>query len=476
MTRTLALLLGCTTIAACTVGPRDLDAHIALPAATTPAPIAPDSGPGQVFSGSSASPAAWWTAFGSPQLDVLVTEALRHNNDIATADASLRQAAELARAAGGALLPQADASYQAERTRVSDAISPVIANQNQQLYTLHTAQVNVSYTLDAFGGTHARLRSARAQAAVQRSRLNAARTSVVSNLVQAVIQRAALADQLDAARTAVTVNRDILNRLQLRQKLGAVGAADVVTQQTALAAAEGALPALVRQEAHQRVVIAALLGRVAGDALPDLPTLAQLTLPTQLPSVLPSDLVAQRPDVQAARAQLEGAGADVQTAIAARLPSITLSANAGGSAQRFGDMFKGGNPFWTLIGGIAQPLFHAGQLRHQQRAAEAALDGAKAGYRTAVLTAFGDVSDALTGLSTDAVALDAATRAADASNQALIFARRRLALGDIDTLTLLNASAADADARAQLVQARAARLTDTVALFAAVGGRISPPQ
>ena len=294
--------------------------------------------------------------------------------------------------------------------------------------------------------------------------------------MQAVIQRAALADQLNAAQTAVTVNRDILNRLQLRQKLGAVGAADVVTQQTALAAAEGALPALVRQEAHQRVVIAALLGRAAGDPLPDLPTLAQLTLPTQLPAVLPSDLVAQRPDVQAARAQLEGAGADVQTAIAARLPSITLSANAGGAAQRFGDMFKNGNPFWTLIGGITQPLFHAGQLRHQQRAAEAALDGAKASYRTAVLTAFGEVSDALTGLSTDAVALDAAARAATASNQALTFARRRLALGDIDTLTLLNASAADAEARAQLVQARAARLTDTVALFAAVGGRISPLQ
>ncbi|MFK3889227.1 efflux transporter outer membrane subunit [Sphingomonas sp. NPDC079357] len=475
MTRTLALLLGCTAMAACSVGPRDLDPHIALPAATTPAPITPESAPSQVFSGASASPAAWWTAFASPQLDILVTEALRHNNDIATADASLRQAAEQARAAGGALLPQADVSYQAERTRVSDAISPVIANQNQQLYTLHTAQVNVSYTLDAFGGTRSRVRSARAQAAVQRSRLDAARTTVISNLVQSVIQRAALADQLDAARTAVAVNRDILNRLQLRQKLGAVGAADVVTQQTALAAAEGALPALVRQEAHQRVVIAALLGRAAGDPLPDLPTLAQLSLPTQLPAVLPSDLVAQRPDVQAARAQLEGAGADVQTAIAARLPSITLSANAGGSAQRFGDMFKDGNPFWTLIGGITQPLFHAGQLRHQQRAAEAALDGAKAGYRTAVLTAFGDVSDALTGLSTDAVALDAATRAADASNQALAFARRRLALGDIDTLTLLNASAADAQARAQLVQARAARLTDTVALYAAVGGRIAAP-
>ncbi len=207
-------------------------------------------------------------------------------------------------------------------------------------------------------------------------------------------------------------------------------------------------------------------------ALPPLPALAALTLPAQLPAVLPSDLVARRPDIRAAQAQLEGAGADVQTAIAARLPSITLAANAGGSAQRFGDMFRTGNPFWTLIGGITQPIFHAGALRRQQRAAEAVLEGSKAQYRSVVLQAFGDVADALTGLATDAAALDAATRAADASNRALTFIRRQLALGNVGTLALLNATAADAQARAQLVQARAARLSDTVALFQATGGPI----
>jgi outer membrane protein TolC len=189
MIRSLALLLSCSAIAACTVGPRDLDPHAALPAAATPAPITPASAPGQAFVPATAAPATWWTAFASPQLDALVDEALRRNNDIATADAALRQAGEQARAAGGALLPQVDASYQAERTRVSDAISPVIANQNQQLYTLHTAQVNVSYTLDAFGGARGRVRSARAAAEVQRFRRDAARTTVVANLVQAVVQR-----------------------------------------------------------------------------------------------------------------------------------------------------------------------------------------------------------------------------------------------------------------------------------------------
>lgn len=470
MMRVAILILAATT-AACTVGPRDLDAHAALPPAPVAETIAPVSGAAQIVA-AAAVRADWWRAFGNTELDTLVDAALAHATDIAVADAALRQAGEQGAAVAGTALPQVDASYQAQRVRVSNALSPAVSDQNQQLYTLHTAQVSVSYALDLFGGTRSRIRSARAAADVSRHRFAAARATVVANLVQAVIQRASLADQIAAARTSVAVNRDILASLVKRQQAGAIGTADLAVQQTALATAEGALPALVRAEAHQRVLIGTLIGQAAGSALPPLPVLSALALPRDLPLVLPSDLVARRPDVLAARAQLEGAGADVGTAIAARLPSIQLSADAGGAAERFGDMFKSGNPFWALVGGITQPIFHAGALRHQQRAAEAALDGAKAQYRAAVLQAFGDVADALSGLRTDADALDAATRATDASGRALGFVRRQLELGDVGTLALLNATAADAQARAQAVQARAARLADTVALFQAAGGRI----
>lgn len=465
----LALLAG--SVSACTVGPRDLDPHVALPPPVKPQSFAPRAGEAQVAqTGTVASD--WWRAFGSPDLDALVDEALRHATDIAVADAALRQARELAGAAGGAALPQVDASYQAQRTRVSKALAPAVTDATQYLYSLHTAQVTVSYSPDVFGGTHAKIRSARAAADVARHRLEAARATVAANLVQAVIQRASLADQIDAARASLAVNRDILQNQRRRQQLGAVGEADVATQQTALATAEAALPALVRAEAHQRVVIGTLLGRAAGGDLPTLPALSAISLPHDVPLALPSDLVARRPDVRAARAQLEGAGADVGVAIAARLPNLQLSASAGGEAQHLFDLFQSGNPFWALLGGVTQPIFHGGALRHQQRAAEAALDGAKAQYRAAVLQAFGDVSDALSGLRTDADALDAAARASDASGRALGFVRRQLALGDVGTLALLNATAADAQARAQLIQARAARLADTVALYQAVGGGV----
>jgi NodT family efflux transporter outer membrane factor (OMF) lipoprotein len=462
-------------LAACTVGPRPTPPAIALPPAAAPQVIAPAAGQAQRLV-AGAAPAEWWRSFGSARMDALVTRALAANTDLAVADATLRQARAQARVAGAAGLPQVDASYQAERAKISNALSSPLADTNDNLYTLHTAQVSASYPLDMFGAQRSRIRSARAAAEVAADRLVAARTTVVANLVLACIQHASLLAQVAAAQATIGADRNLVVLLQRRQQLGDIGAADVAAQQTTLAAAEAALPPLERQAQHQAALIAVLTGSAPGGAdapaAADLPTFAEIILPATLPLVLPGDVAAARPDVRAARAQLAGAAADVGTAIAARLPTITLSGAYGGSATRFQDMFAPGNPFYTLIGGVTQPIFHAGALKAQQRAAEAAFDGAKAQYRAAVLQAFTDIDDALTGLRTDAAAVDAADRQARAAAQTLLYTRRQVELGGVGTLNLLNASAADAGASLNVVQARAARLADSVALFQATGGGV----
>jgi outer membrane protein TolC len=136
-------------------------------------------------------------------------------------------------------------------------------------------------------------------------------------------------------------------------------------------------------------------------------------------------------------------------------------------------MFAGGNLFWALIGNVSQPIFHGGALLKQQRAAYAAFDASKAQYRASVLQAFVDVSDALAGLSGDARALDAASRGDEAAARQLSFTTRQLELGGAGRLDLLNAQGSRAQAAATLVQARAARLSDTVALYQALGGGVS---
>ena len=288
--------------------------------------------------------------------------------------------------------------------------------------------------------------------------------------VEHLVQNAALSEQIAAAREAIAANREILDLIHRRVTFGAAGAADVAAQDTALAAAEATLPPLERAQKHQQALIAIFIGIAPGNPLPPLPALDDLTLPAQLPLSLPSDLVAHRPDVRAAGAAMEGAGADARAALAARLPSFVLTANAGGAANQFADMFATGNPFWALLGGVTAPVFHAGGLLHQHHAAQAALDAAKSQYRAAVLQAFSDVSDALTALRTDADIWQAAARGDRASAQSLTFARRQYELGTMGTYALLPVTAARAQARATLVQARAARLSDVVALYQALGG------
>jgi NodT family efflux transporter outer membrane factor (OMF) lipoprotein len=466
--------LGCLgALAGCTVGPQHPTTPISLAPVVPSSTIAPTSGPAQQLQADAQAAPDWWKQFGSPALDALVDRALAANNDLANADAALRQARELGASASGASLPQIDASYQAQRIRTSRTLSNPLPNPDTYLYSLHTAQLTVAYPLDLFGGQRNKVKSARAAAEVAADKRDAARLTLIANVVAGVIQQASLRAQIGAAQDTIVNNRDILTLLRKRQAIGDIGAADVASQQTALATAEAALPPLQKQLDHQNGQLAILIGIAPGSALPSLPALDELNLPPSLPLSLPAAIVANRPDVRAADAQMRGAGADVGTAIAARLPNITLSATWGGEATAFADMFASGNPFWSLIGGVTQPIFHGGQLLHQQHAAEAALDGAKAQYRSAVLQAFGDVNDALSGLRTDADTLDATTRAVTAADQNLLFTRRQLALGSVGTLALLNASASDAQARAQQIQAKAARLGDTVALIQAIGG--SPP-
>jgi NodT family efflux transporter outer membrane factor (OMF) lipoprotein len=468
-------LAGATALllAGCTVGPHNPTTPIPLPPVRTGETIAPVSGAAQTVQIGRSASADWWKAFGSAKLDALVADVLAHNNDLATAEATLRQAREQAKAAGSATGPQVDASYQAQRVRVSQAFSnPLSADPDQYLYSLHTAQLTVAYPLDVFGSGRSKVRSARATVDIAAHRLVAARTTAVANLVLAVIQHASIEAQISATQAAIQSNRTIVELLQRRRAIGDVGEADVAAQQTALATVEALLPALERQLRHQSGMIATLTGAAAGGAGAALPSLAELRLPADLPVALPADTIAHRPDVQAADAQMRAAAADVGTAIAARLPAVQLTGSAGGAATHFLDMFATGNPFYALVGGITQPIFHSGQLLHQQRAAEAALDVAKAQYRAAALQAFLDVDDALAGLETDAIALDAATRADTAAGRSLLMMQRQVELGAQGTLALLTASSAASQASVQLVQARAARLTDTVALYQACGAEV----
>jgi NodT family efflux transporter outer membrane factor (OMF) lipoprotein len=207
--------------------------------------------------------------------------------------------------------------------------------------------------------------------------------------------------------------------------------------------------------------------------------LADLHLPAVLPVSLPSQLIEQRPDVQAAEQQLHAASAQVGIATANTLPTFTINADAGFMNTALAHLLAPQNVFWDLAGNATQTIFDAGTLWHQLQGARDTYQAAAWTYQGTVIAAVQNVADALRALQSDADAIGAAIEFERAAKTSLDLATQQMNSGDANVLLLLNAQQGYLQAVMQVVQARAARLADTAALFAALGGgrwnRAEPP-
>jgi NodT family efflux transporter outer membrane factor (OMF) lipoprotein len=468
----LVLLVG-----GCTVGPDFHNPHTSFPdrytgeplAESTTAASAPDGAPQRFVPGENV-PSRWWTGFGSPALDALVETALRANPDLRAAESALLAARESALAQHGVLWPSVDLHAIPSRQSLSAVLASPQAS-NALLYTLHTAQLSVGYAVDVFGANRRSVEAADAQADVQRYQRGAIYLTLVNNVLLAGLQEAALRAQLHDSRTLIELATRQFELMRRQQRAGMIGAADVVAQEAVVAQARTAVPPLEKQVAQVRDQLAALTGRFPRDMVDVDPVdLDALTLPAVLPVSVPSRLVEQRPDVQAAAAALHAATAQVGVARAARLPSVTLTASTGSVAESLSELFRPGNGFWSIAADIAQPIFDGGALQHREGAASALADQADAQYRSTVLAAFQNVADALHAIDTDARALAAAADLESAARRSLDIVQRQWRAGSTSFPAVLIAEQTHQQAVIGLTQARAARYADTVALFQALGG------
>jgi NodT family efflux transporter outer membrane factor (OMF) lipoprotein len=312
--------------------------------------------------------------------------------------------------------------------------------------------------------------SLQAQEQAARFQMIATYTTLTANVVVTAIQAGSLQMQIDTTRQLIDINTDIVRILKYQFAKGYASRLDLAAQESQLAQVSATLPPLLKQLAQQRDLLAVLAGRFPNAAPTEDFSLSSLQLPQELPVSLPSQLVAQRPDVLQAEANLHDASAKIGIATANRLPNIVLTANAGSTAAAMDQLFSSGTGFWGLGAELTAPLFQGGTLLHQERAAKAAYVQAAEQYRSAVLTAFQNVADTLTALEQDAEGLKAAAAAADAAKVTLDLARRQLQDGYAGSLALLNAEQSYQQSRMSLVQAQANRFADTAALFQALGG------
>jgi NodT family efflux transporter outer membrane factor (OMF) lipoprotein len=414
--------------------------------------------------------ARWWAAFRSEPLNDLIRQAVEHNPSLQSAEAAIRVANFNALAQRGLWFPQVGAEYAPSLQQISGASGSGPDGQSPAVFALHTAQLNISYVPDVWGGNARAVENLDAVTEQSLFQLEAAYLTLTSNVVTAAIQEASLRGQIEATQRVIAIERHSLDILKRQQQLGSAAQADVLAQEAALAAAEELLPPLQKQLAQQRDLLTALAGQLSSDEIMQKFDLAHLKLPANLPVSLPSKLVDQRPDVRAAEANMHSASALIGVAIAARLPNFTISGNVGATAFNIADLFTPGTNFYFIGAAATQPIFDGFTLYYKQKAAEAVLEQAEAQYRSTVITAFQNVADALRALQADARAMKAAVHAEETAKASLDIVQKQLQEGQVNQLQLLNAQQTYLNAVVVRVQTEATRFADTAALFMALGG------
>lgn len=463
-------------LSGCAVGPDfrhpaapEISRYTREPLAAQTALTATSDGQRQRFIGGADIPERWWTLFKSPALDALIEISLRDNPNLQSALASLRAAKQAVYAQEGKFFPLVQANFNPTRQQTSGALSPVPAS-GANIFDLVTAQVLVTYIFDIWGLNRRTVESLEALADVQRFQTEAAYIALTANVVVAAITEASLRGEIDATDQLITTNTKMLDTLQRRLNAGYADRSVVAAQQAAVAQAKATLPPLRKALAQQRDLLAALVGGYPSEGPRATFRLADLHLPTGLPVSLPSRLIEQRPDVRAAEEQLHSASAQIGVATANLLPNFTISADGGYMNTAIAHLLSPQNLFWDLAGSATQTIFDGGTLLHELDQAKDNYQAAAWTYRGTVVGAVQNVADALRALQSDADALRAAVDFQRAAKTSFDLANQQMQSGNANVLLLLNSQQGLLQANIQVVQARAARLADTAALFQALGG------
>jgi NodT family efflux transporter outer membrane factor (OMF) lipoprotein len=472
------VMILCATLTNCMVGP---NFHPPAPPRTNSYTEAPKpiktinaantgkKGKAQHFLYEQDIPGDWWTIFHSSALNELIKQGLAHNSNLAAAKAALLQTQQLFYAqAGSTLLPAVTTQFNGERQRFSGASSG-LANTSS-LFNLFNVPINITYSLDVFGGLRRQIEAAGAQVAFQRFELDAAFLTLSSNIVTTAITIASLREQIKATYDLIRYQRHALKIINAQFELGGTSKAEVLQQRAQVAQTEATLPALKQNLIVNYHALSVLIGSLPSDDHHPQFDLKKLHLPSNLPVSLPSLLVRQRPDIRAAEAQVHVTSAQIGVATANLLPQITLNGSYGWESTILSQLFDPTSKYWSWGGQIAQTIFNGGALLSRRRAAIAAFEQSAAQYRQTVLQAFQNVADTLRALQHDAQALKAQKAAEIAAKQALDLTFRQYRLGGVNYISLLTAQRTYQQARINRIIAEAARYIDTAALFQALGG------
>ncbi|NOT86595.1 MAG: efflux transporter outer membrane subunit [Lysobacter sp.] len=429
------------------------------------------------FEGDTLSAAAWptqdwWHAWGDPQLDALIAEALAGTPGLDAADARVRKAEAQAGLADDARQPHLGANLQYSGAYLPETLLP--APYGGDYKGVELATLNFRYAPDLWGGKRAHWQAAVGSLRAAEVDAQQARLLLAGNIARTYLD-------LDQAHEAHQVATAETARAQRLLALATQRVRAGIDNQSQMRQAESSVASATQQgeAAQQRIgllrnAIAALLGQGPDRGLViEAPSLLAVEAPA-LPSTLPSELLGHRPDVVAARWRVEAAARNIDAGKADFYPSLDLTAMAGLAAGRLSDLFT--RDAGVALGGpaLSLPIFDGPRLRGQLAGNNADYDLAVAHYDQTLVAAVREVADALQSARTLDKQIAAVAQARDAARKAWSLADSRYRAGLGTQLDVLAAQRPLLQLDQLSVALQAQRRTVAVDLAVAIGGGLSP--
>jgi multidrug efflux system outer membrane protein len=412
----------------------------------------------------------WREFFPDARLQALIATALENNRDLRTAALRIEEARATYRVTRADRLPNVNAALSGTRARTPGFLNP--ATGEPAISERFDAGLSISsFELDFFGRVRSLSEAALATYLATDEARQAAQISLVAEVAKAYFTERAFAEQLALAQRTYEARRRTFELTRQRLEAGASSLLDLRSNETLMETARAAALALARQRAQAGNALALLVGAPAA-GVPDgaMADDAQIDAMSAVPTGLPSDLLARRPDIRAAEQRLLAANASIGAARAAFFPRISLTAAIGSASPEFSQLFDGDNDTWSFVPQLTLPIFSAGRNVANLDLAQVRKNIAVADYERTIQTAFREVADALAARSYlgDQVAAQRAIQ--DAQAERLRLLTLRFENGVASTLDVLDAQRELFTAEQQLVQARLLRTTNAIDLYRALGG------
>jgi NodT family efflux transporter outer membrane factor (OMF) lipoprotein len=408
----------------------------------------------------------WIDDFNSPKLEVLIAEALENNRDLRVSAGRLMESKAIARVRTGALLPRLDVSSGAGRARSN--FPDGSGGTAKSVDNSFNVSANLSWEIDVWGKLSKERRAALADFEAEATTYQAAQLSLAGRTAQAWFSIIEQQQRLELVKNTTENFERSARMVRSRYQRGLVRGLDVRLADSNLASARATLSLRQERLAAAKTDLEVLLGRY-----PSADISAAVALPEIEPisvDVLPSSLLARRPDLSAAKARVVATELRRSAAWAELLPGLRLSASSGSQSNDIERLGDPGTLIWNIAGGLIQPMAYGGQLRALAKAAEARGAQALAAYAGDLLTAFQEVEMALVREELLAQQEMHLAKAAHEAVAAEKIANDFYGQGLTGIFELLDAQRRSLNAQDSYLEMKRVRLANRVALYLALGG------